>query len=78
VIEGEGSAKHPHQLDHDDKAQCTSVLSMEIADGLARVVIIHRAGWKFTFFTDVDPATGVLRDIEDTVQAIVATSRWAA
>jgi hypothetical protein len=76
VIEGEGSAKNPHQLDHDDKAKCTSVLSVEIADGRARVVIIHRAGWKLTFFTDVDPPTGVLRDIEDNVRWI--TSRRAA
>lgn len=44
VIEGEGLAKNPHQPDHDDKAKCTSVLSMDIADGRAQVVIIHRAG----------------------------------
>lgn len=75
MIGGEGSAKNPHQPDHDDKAKCTSVLSMEIADR-ARVVIVHRAGWRLTFYTDIDPANGVLRDIEEVVQRVI--SRRAA
>ncbi|HVC03838.1 MAG TPA: hypothetical protein VND88_04110 [Candidatus Acidoferrales bacterium] len=65
-----GKGSHTNN-DHDDKTQFSSVLSMEIADGRAQVVIIHRAGWKLTFFTDIEPPTGVWRDIED-------VSRWIA
>jgi hypothetical protein len=44
---------------------------MTIADGLAQVVVVRGNGWKITCFTDVDPPTGLWRDIED-------NARWIA
>ena len=51
-------------------------LWMEIPDTRAQVCVSRGNGWTVTLFTDVDPPTGALRDVEDNVRWIL--SRCAA
>lgn len=71
---GEAPAGAPRPDNH--QANDSSTLAMGLADCRAQVVVIRRAGWKVTFYTDPNPATGVMRDINETVRWI--TSRRAA
>jgi hypothetical protein len=74
VIEGEGLAKGPHHIDLERSPNDTSTVSMELDGGLAEVVVIRCHGWRFTFYVDPNPAPGLLRDLADSVDAIVSAA----
>lgn len=55
----------------------STTLALQIEGTNAQRVIVHRAGWRVVFYTDIDPPTGVWRDMDDAV-AYIVTARRAA